>query len=59
MKLAKEIIPRIESGMVFVNGFVKTDPRLPTGGIKRSGVGRELGFAGIRAFTNMKTVWIK
>ena len=59
MTLAKKIIPRIESGMVFVNGFVKTDPRLPTGGIKRSGVGRELGFAGIRAFTNMKTVWIK
>jgi len=59
MDLAKEIIPKLESGMVFVNGFVKTDPRLPTGGIKRSGVGRELGFAGIRAFTNIKTVWVK
>jgi acyl-CoA reductase-like NAD-dependent aldehyde dehydrogenase len=45
--------------MVFVNGYVRTDPRLPTGGIKNSGVGRELGEWGIKAFCNAKTVWIK
>lgn len=56
---AKDMIPKLESGMVFVNGFVRTDPRLPTGGVKRSGVGRELGEWGIKAFTNAKTIWIQ
>ena len=55
---ALQVGNRIESGCLFVNTLVSSDPRVPFGGIKRSGYGRELGAAGIREFTNMRSVWV-
>lgn len=52
------IASRLETGQVAVNGIVKTDPRLPSGGVKRSGIGRELGPHGIREFVNAQQVWV-
>lgn len=52
------IARQLETGQVAVNGIVKTDPRLPSGGIKRSGIGRELGPHGIREFANAKQIWV-
>ncbi|TNC79426.1 MAG: succinate-semialdehyde dehydrogenase [Oleiphilus sp.] len=56
---AEQAATRIQAGQVAINGIVKTDPRLPSGGIKRSGYGRELGPHGIKEFVNAKQVWIK
>ena len=55
----EQLARQIEAGAVFVNGVVKSDARLPFGGIKQSGYGRELSLLGIREFVNAKTIWVR
>ena len=56
---AEAVALKIHAGMAFVNGIVRSDPRLPFGGVGDSGFGRELSYHGIREFTNPKTVWVR
>jgi len=56
---AEQLAEQLQTGCTFINGMVKSDPRLPFGGVKASGFGRELSKLGIHEFVNAKTVWIR
>jgi succinate-semialdehyde dehydrogenase len=58
-KKAVDIARRLETGGVFVNGYTASNPRIPVGGVKKSGYGRELSHFGLREFVNAQGVWVK